>query len=108
VLELLPGGLSKDPKMGVANTITLRENGTKDAAYDISSLGVAFVIDGAPLQTDANLQYLPKAGATDPDYQRQVVNKGVDMRTISTDVLKSRNYSRHSVCCLRRPYRRGG
>ena len=35
--------------------------------------------------TDANLQYLPKAGATDPDYQRQVVNKGVDMRTISTD-----------------------
>ena len=85
VLELLPGGLSKDPKMGVANTITLRENGTKDAAYDISSLGVAFVIDGAPLQTDANLQYLPKAGATDPDYDRQVVNKGVDMRAISTD-----------------------
>ena len=64
LLELLPGGISKDPNMGAANTINLRETGTTDANgnatnnpdYAITSLGTLFVVDGAPINTDANLQ----------------------------------------------------
>ena len=57
LMELLPGGVSRDPDMGTANTIALRETGTTDASgntssnpdYAISSLGTLFVVDGAPV-----------------------------------------------------------
>lgn len=83
LLELLPGGKSADPNMGSANAIRLREAGS--ASEDIASLGVAFVMDGMPLNEDANLQYVPGT------YQggKEFVSKGVDMRTISTDNIES-------------------
>ena len=67
LMELLPGGYSKDPNMGVANTIALRETGTITAGgalyrnndFAISSLGTQFIVDGAPVNTDANLQFSP-------------------------------------------------
>ena len=92
LLELLPGGVTKDPDMGSANTITLREtgfiksDGTKGKVsddYAITSLGTQFVIDGIPMNTDANLQASPLGGGFEG--ARSTVNKGVDMRTISTD-----------------------
>lgn len=99
LMELLPGGYSKDPNMGVANIIQLRETGSMNAygestsnnKFAISSLGTQFIVDGAPINTDANLQYSPLgdtqsitsgAGA---EAARDITNKGVDMRTISTD-----------------------
>ncbi len=62
LMELLPGGYAKDPNMGEANTINLRETGTmgaygsatKNNNYSISSLGTQFVVDGVPISTDAN------------------------------------------------------
>ncbi|MBP1614452.1 MAG: collagen-binding protein [Bacteroidetes bacterium] len=82
LLELLPGGKSIDPKMGVANLISLREAGaTKES---ISSLGVAFVVDGVPMNTDGNLQYVPGESS-----DKVSVSKGVDMRMISTDNIES-------------------
>jgi hypothetical protein len=97
LLELLPGNISRDPDMGAANTIQLRETGNLAATggksnnpdYAISSLGALFLIDGAPMNTDANLQYNPDAGSGTPDYNRNIVNRGVDMRTISTDNIES-------------------
>lgn len=103
ILELLPGGSSKDPNMGMANTIKLRETGTTDANgntssnqdYAISSLGTLFVVDGAPINTDANLQYSPlsntysSGGATDTESKRNITNRGVDMRSVSTDDIES-------------------
>ncbi|MDR2042501.1 MAG: carboxypeptidase-like regulatory domain-containing protein [Tannerella sp.] len=97
LLELLPGNISQDPNMGAANTIQLRETGNLSANgdkyiapdYAISSLGTLFLIDGAPLNTDANLQYNPGTGAGTPDYNRNTVNRGVDMRAISTDNIES-------------------
>lgn len=94
LLELLPGGVSKDPDMGSANTITLREtgfiksDGTKGNVsddYAITSLGTQFVIDGVPMNTDANLQSSPLGSGGTFDNGRSTLNKGVDMRTISTD-----------------------
>ena len=98
ILELLPGNISKDPSLIGANTITLRETGnigatgaaTSNDDYSITSLGTLFVVDGAPVSTDANMQTIGTTTDTSsPHYSRNVTNKGVDMRTISTDNIES-------------------
>lgn len=97
LMELLPGNISKNPDMGSANTITLRETGTLGAngtktdnpAYAISSLGTLFLMDGAPINGDANLQGVPSADTSSPEYKRDITGRGVDMRTISTDNIES-------------------
>ncbi len=98
LLELLPGNVSQNPSMGVANTITLRETGAMTATgaktsvsddYAITSLGTRFVVDGAPIDGDANLQGVPLSDSSDPSAARSTVNRGVDMRTISTDNIES-------------------
>ena len=97
LLELLPGNVSHTPDMGSANTIKLRETGTLGANgqategsdYTISSLGTLFVVDGAPVNGDANLQSVPGSSSTDPEGKRDITNRGVDMRTISTDNIES-------------------
>lgn len=98
LLELLPGNISKDPHPGGANTITLRETGALGASgsaisnpdYAISSLGTLFVVDGAPLISDANLHNIGTTNdATSPDYARNITNRGVDMRSIATDNIES-------------------
>ena len=89
LLALLPGGSTKTPDMSAANTIKLREVGISDENYNTSSLGVKFVVDGAALNTDANLQYLPDSYQGEPDYARNHTSAGVDMRTISTDNIES-------------------
>ena len=59
LLELLPGGRSKDPNFSTPNNIRLREaNARMNSNYATSSLGTSFVIDGAPMSTNANMQYL--------------------------------------------------
>ena len=85
ITNMLPGASIKDPKLTNSNTIHLREagDGTSDDNYSTGSLGTGFVIDGAPVSTDANMQYIQ--GGSTQDAARQTVNKGVDMRTISTD-----------------------
>ncbi len=85
LVGMLPGAQTSAPNLTSANTIRLREasNGTGSDDYAAASLGTSFVIDGAPLSTDANMQYVQSSSTQDD--QRQVVNKGVDMRTISTD-----------------------
>lgn len=97
LLELLPGGMSRDPDMGAANTMTLRETGGIDSNgnkttvgkdYSITSLGTLFVVDGIPINTDANLQAIPGSDDT-VESGRNIVNRGVDMRSISTDDIES-------------------
>lgn len=84
MIELIPGGRAHDPNLSSANTITLREAGGGGANYSTSSLGTSFVMDGAPISTNANMQYV--SGATDAEAgKRDFTNQGVDMRGISTD-----------------------
>ena len=84
ILELLPGGRSADPSLDAPNTIHIREISTGNSNYATSSLGTSFIIDGAPISTNANMQYI--AGAWDDvATKRDNTNAGVDMRTISTD-----------------------
>lgn len=98
LLELLPGNISKDPDMGSANSITLRETGSVSATgaktaisddYAITSLGTAFVVDGVPVNTDSNMQEVPSSASDAASAKRSSVNRGVDMRTISTDNIES-------------------
>ena len=84
LLELIPGGRSSDPSLGAPNNIHIREISTGNSNYATSSLGTSFIIDGAPISTGANMQYL--AGAWDDmATSRDNTNAGVDMRGISTD-----------------------
>ena len=88
LLELLPGGRSSDPQLTTPNNIHIREIPVSSGNYATSSLGTSFVVDGAPISTNANMQYLAgawDAAATDRDN----VNNGVDMRAISTDDIES-------------------
>lgn len=103
LMELLPGGYSKDPNMGEANTLSLRETGTmgaygsstKNNNYAISSLGTQFIVDGVPISTDANMQYSPlsdtqsSVSSSTTENVRNITNRGVDMRSISTDDVES-------------------
>ncbi|MCM1153327.1 MAG: TonB-dependent receptor [Muribaculum sp.] len=96
LLELLPGNISHNPEMGKANTINLRETGnlsatgekSDNADYAISSLGTVFMVDGAPINGDANLQGIGTASDS-PSDARNITNRGVDMRSISTDNIQS-------------------
>lgn len=84
ILELLPGGRAKDPVLGKPNTIRLREApGGESTNYATSSLGTSFVVDGAPVSTNANMQYISGGGGD------SFVNQGVDMRSISTDEIQN-------------------
>lgn len=84
LLELLPGGMSSDPNLTTPNIISLRETGRPGSQYNTSSLGTSFVIDGAPISTNANMQYVDGAWDSQTTF-RDFTNAGVDMRSISTD-----------------------
>ncbi|MGP1547646.1 MAG: TonB-dependent receptor [Prevotella sp.] len=84
LLELLPGGMAKDPSLTTPNIITLREVGRPSSKYNTSSLGTRFIIDGAPISTNADMQFMNGAWDSRTTY-RDFTNSGVDMRSISTD-----------------------
>lgn len=88
ILELLPGGKSAAPVLSAPNTIHLREVPISGDNYSTTSLGTSFLIDGAPVGINANMQSL--SGAWEDNLKRQdFTGKGVDMRTIATDDIQS-------------------
>ncbi|MDE6078663.1 MAG: TonB-dependent receptor [Duncaniella sp.] len=83
LLELLPGGVSKDPSMGAPNVINLRTslNVTPTDDYMTSAIGTSFIIDGVPVNNNSGMQTTPDSNHS----ERETVGKGVDMRGIATD-----------------------
>lgn len=61
LLELLPGGSSKDPVLSANNHIRLREASPQGSNYATSSLGTSFLVDGARISTNANMQQVSGA-----------------------------------------------
>lgn len=90
LLELLPGGRSGDPILNQVNKISLRETGNPGNDYNTPAMGTTFLVDGAPLNSGANLQYtydfLDKSN--NGLKRRLNLTSGVDMRTISTDQIE--------------------
>ncbi|PIF46668.1 TonB-dependent receptor-like protein [Chryseobacterium sp. 52] len=91
LLELLPGGRSGDPVLNQVNKIHLRETGNPGSDYNTSSMGTTFLVDGAPLNSGANLQYTYDfLDKTNNGLKRRLnITSGVDMRSISTDQIES-------------------
>ena len=85
LLELLPGGRSIDPAFAKPQTINLRAAGVSDGNYNTSSLGTRFLVDGIPVNNDANLQNTPSFSA----FGSSFVNAGVDMRTLATEDIET-------------------
>lgn len=86
LIEMLPGAVSKDPEMGKANLASIRQAGNATAdGYDTSSLGTSFVVDGVPMNTNAEMQ----ATGDSERAGRLTTGKGVDMRSLSTDDIES-------------------
>lgn len=98
LLELLPGNMAKDPEMGHVNSITLRETGTITSLgsktelsenYTTGAMGTMFMVDGAPITNDSDMQSITGINSSDTSTKRNSVNRGVDMRSISTDNIES-------------------
>lgn len=79
LMELLPGGQAKDPKLTTANPALLRENGA--SKYATGALGTQFMIDGNVVNTNANMQ-TSLGGIT-------TSHIGVDMRSLGTNEIES-------------------
>ena len=86
LLELLPGGSAKDPVLSSPQLINLRSAGAlTDSDYATSALGTKFIIDGHPINNNANLQSTPVYS----NYGSSYVNFGTDMREISTEAIEN-------------------
>lgn len=86
LMELLPGGLAKDPNLVTANPITLRETSDRSSAYATGSLGVQFMVDDNIINSNSDFQKpLDDGMLLNTAQNRQTFQTGVDMRSISTN-----------------------
>ncbi|RZJ83142.1 MAG: TonB-dependent receptor, partial [Chryseobacterium sp.] len=86
LMELLPGGLSRDPNLSTANRVLLRENPDGPSSYNTTSLGTQFMIDDNVWNTNANLQTsIDDTQMVEAPRKRATPGIGTDMRTISTN-----------------------
>lgn len=81
VLQLIPGGLFRETNATAFNRISLRQSGTDNN----TSLGMAMVMDGIPLDNDGYRASIPDMENNDEYRRRLGWNKGIDLKTISTD-----------------------
>jgi len=86
LMELLPGGLARDPNLSTANRVLLRENTGGPSSYTTTSLGIQFMIDDNVWNTNANLQTsIDESQMSEAAKYRNTTGIGTDTRTISTN-----------------------
>lgn len=78
VLQFLPGHLATDGKLHEVQQVQLRQAGSDEN----TALGTAIMEDGVPISNNANLQLLT---ADQKSRERSLVNRGIDLRMLSTD-----------------------
>lgn len=83
VLSLIPGGLFRESSATGFNRISLRQSGSDDN----TSLGMAVVMDGIPQDNDGFRASIPGL-STDEYSDRLGMNRGVDLKTLSTDHIR--------------------
>ncbi|MEK6495481.1 TonB-dependent receptor plug domain-containing protein [Myroides odoratimimus] len=93
LMELLPGGKTKTPNLTSSNRILIREFGQSGGQYNTSSLGVQFLVDGAIINSNADLQTSSYEDHTIKGTyvasKRNTSSIGLDMRTIPTNDIES-------------------
>ncbi|WP_372648517.1 TonB-dependent receptor domain-containing protein [Draconibacterium sp.] len=94
VMQLVPGQISLNPDLSKANQIIIRdintysgEDKTRQANAN-DALGTAIIIDGTPMDNDANMQSLNTA-QQGQSVDFSTAGGGVDLRQISTDYIES-------------------
>lgn len=86
LMELLPGGLARNPNLTTTNRTIIRENTDGPSSYNTSSLGVQFMIDDNVWNTNADMQVSSSdTQFLDGPRKRATAGIGVDMRTLSTN-----------------------
>lgn len=92
LFQLIPGNLSKNPNLSLLGQASIREIETDGN----NSLGIAVIVDGAPLSNDGNLQALSPSMAGGKSNlsmngmaEQTTSGKGVDLRTLSPDNIES-------------------
>lgn len=88
ILELLPGGRTKNPELNSVNAINLRTASTAlMSSYSTGSLGTLFSVDGMQLNSLSMIDPTEGfgLGLGSMNSNRIASNIGVDMRAIATD-----------------------
>lgn len=80
VMQLLPGGVIKNPKLTEANKVQIRSLGQTDALSN-EARGVGFLVNGTQISNDASMSGVVKSG--------EVASSFVDFRNYSTDNIES-------------------
>jgi len=93
LMELLPGGKAKDPNLTANNAVVIREFGQPSSQYTTGSLGVQFLMDGNPMNSNTDMQVSSNEShsisSTNTVTSRNTTNSGIDMRTISTNDIEN-------------------
>lgn len=89
VMQLVPGQVTLNPNLARSNQIAIRDINDPDRNPDNNSaMGTAIIVDGTPVNNDANMQTLNTAGGgTAQGYS--TAGQGVDLRQIATDNIES-------------------
>ena len=89
VMQLVPGQVTLNPNLARSNQIAIRDINDPDRNPDNNSaMGTAVIVDGTPVNNDANMQTLNTAGGgTAQGYS--TAGQGVDLRQIATDNIES-------------------
>lgn len=90
LMALLPGGKSIDPNLSAPQQIRIREAAPISSSdYATGALGTSFIVDGVPINTDANMQSMRVSTSLNAASNYGFMNRGVDTRSISTDDIAS-------------------
>ncbi len=81
IFQLLPGKLTRDGNMNQVDQISSRQAGSDNN----TALGTAIITNGIPMSNDATLH---RVVADQSQRFKNTVNRGVDLRLISTDHLE--------------------
>jgi len=88
VMQLVPGQVTLNPDMSGTNQISIRDINTTNDPADNDALGTAIIVDGTPIDNDANMQTLNTTkGGTSQAYS--TAGQGVDLRQVATDNIES-------------------
>ncbi|WP_232302839.1 TonB-dependent receptor [Draconibacterium sediminis] len=94
IMQLVPGQITLTPDLSKANQITIRdintysgEDRTRQANAN-DALGTAIIIDGTPMDNDANMQSLNTTTLGQSD-EFSTAGGGIDLRQIPTDHIES-------------------
>ncbi|QIA07955.1 TonB-dependent receptor [Draconibacterium halophilum] len=94
IMQLAPGQISLNPDLSKANQITIRDINTYSGedrtrpANSNDALGTAIIIDGTPMDNDANMQSV-NTTTQGQSNAYSTAGGGIDIRQISTDFIES-------------------